>query len=141
MAKEFEILDSLVQSQKEFMETWMNTQKELWERMAESTRKMQDAMLGPLCSTPFQGRTGEMGDPQATQKEAFNIYNTMVDTMVNTSKVYTDQVIKMQEAWRHTIDKQMEIGRRMNTNLFEMGRHVAEEAGRRQAEGTEEAAA
>ncbi len=63
--------------------------------------------------------------------------------MVNTSKAYTDEVIKMQEALRHTIDKQMEIGRRMSTNLFEMGRHAAEEASRKaQAaeQGAEEAA-
>jgi hypothetical protein len=127
MAKEFEILDSLIQSQKEFMETWMTTQKELWERMAESTRKMQEAMLSPLCSTP----SGNAGDMEGAQKEAFNVYNTMVETMVNTSKVYTDEAIRMQEAWRHTIDKQMEIGRRMNTNMFEMGRRTAEEAVRK----------
>jgi hypothetical protein len=127
MAKEFEILDSLVQSQKEFMETWMTTQKELWERMSESSRKMQEAMLSPLCSNP----SGNGGDVEGAQKEAFNIYNTMVENMVNTSKVYADEVIRMQEAWRHTIDKQMEIGRRMNTNLFEMGRRTAEEAVRR----------
>ncbi len=129
MAKEFEILDSYVQSQKEFMETWMNTQKELWERMTESTRKMQEAMLSPICSSP--GPRAIRARAQAAQKEAFNIYNTMVETMVNTSKAYTDEVIKMQEACRHTIDKQMEIGRRMSTNLFEMGRHAAEEAGRK----------
>jgi hypothetical protein len=127
MAKEFEILDSLVQSQKEFMETWMTTQKELWERMSESSRKMQEAMLSPLCSP----QSGNSGDMEGAQKEAFNVYNTMVETMVNTSKVYTDEVIRMQEAWRHTIDKQMEIGRRMNTNIFEMGRRTAEEAVRR----------
>jgi hypothetical protein len=136
MAKEFEILDSYVQSQKEFMETLMNTQKELWERMTESTRKMQEAMLNPIFQPQSQGTGGEMGE--GAQKEAFNIYNTMVETMVNTSKAYTDEVIKMQEAWRHTIDKQMEIGRRMNANLFEMGRHAAEEAGK---QGGEEAAA
>ena len=55
MAKEFEILDSYVQSQKEFMETLMNTQKELWERMAESTRKMQEAMLSPHVLGPVPG--------------------------------------------------------------------------------------
>lgn len=129
MAKEFEMLDSMIQSQKEFMETWMTTQKELWDRMAESTRKVQEAMLSPLCSTPSQGQSGQ--EMEGAQKEAFNIYNTMMETMVNTSKVYTDEAIRMQEAWRHTIDKQMEIGRRMGTNLFEMGRHAAEEAGRK----------
>ena len=118
----------------------MNTQKELWERMAESTRKMQEAMLNPLCSAPFQGNAGEMG-AEGAQKEAFNVYNTMVETMVNTSKVYADEAIKMQEAWRHTIDKQMEIGRRMGTNMFEMGRHAAEEASRKaqMAEGEQAA--
>jgi len=140
MAKEFEILDSYVQSQKEFMETLMNTQKELWERMAESTRKMQEAMLSPMCSAQSQGHAGGQ-EMEGAQKEAFNVYNTMVETMVNTSKAYTDEVIKMQEAWRHTIDKQMEIGRRMNTNLFEMGRHAAEEAGHKTEQGGEEAAA
>ena len=109
----------------------MNTQKELWERMAESTRKMQEAMLNPICQTQSQGECRRTAGPQ---KEAFNVYNTMVETMVNTSKAYTDEVIKMQEAWRHTIDKQMEIGRRMSTNLFEMGRHAAEEAGKQAGE-------
>ncbi|MGA2193553.1 MAG: hypothetical protein ABSG42_09300 [Nitrospirota bacterium] len=121
MARETEIFDAWIQSQREFMESVMKGQQELLNNITDSARKMQDAFLRPLCSQP-----GSESDP--SQRQAFNAYNTVVETMVNSSKLFTDEVMRMQEAWRHTLDRQVDIGKRMTSSMFEMGRRSAEEA-------------
>lgn len=54
--------------------------------------------------------------------EALGVYNAMVETMLNSTKSYADEFIRMQEAWNHTISQQMEMCRRMAANAFELGR-------------------
>ena len=117
MEKEQGTFDVWMQSQKEFMDTWMKTQKQFWENVTESTKKMQEGFVRTACSQA-QGAPPE-GFPHS---EALGVYNAMVETMLNSTKSYADEFIRMQEAWNHTITQQMEMCRRMAANAFEMGR-------------------
>ena len=116
MEKEQGTFDVWMQSQKEFMDTWMRTQKQFWENVTESTRKLQEGFVRTACS---QAQGGPETFPP---KEAMAVYNTMVETMLNSTRVYADEFIKMQEAWNHTVAQQMEMCRRMASNVFEFGR-------------------
>ncbi|MHB8174865.1 MAG: hypothetical protein ACYDFU_10455, partial [Nitrospirota bacterium] len=84
---------------------------------------------------------GAKGTAQAAQGEFLNVYNTMMATLIDASKIYTDEAIRMQDAWMHTINKQMDMGRKMNTSIFEAGRRTAGEAGEMGKQAGEEAAA
>lgn len=121
MEKEVESFDAWVQCQRDFWESMMDIQKNFWQNVAESSRKMQEAMMRPGFFIP--GEWGE-GFPQ---KEAAKSYSTMVETMIQSSKSMTDEAVRMQEAWRQAMDKQMDIGRRMTVNFFEMGKQKTRE--------------
>ncbi len=108
---EKETFDVWVQTQKEFMDTCMKTQKQFWEGMTDSTRKMQEG---------FRHACSQSGVESVLPKDAFNVYNTMVETMMNSTKAYADEATRMQEAWNHTIAKQMEVCMKMGTNIFDL---------------------
>jgi hypothetical protein len=114
--REKQAFDVWMQSQKEFMDTWMKAQKEFWENLTESARKLQEGFAHSACG---QAQAGAGNFPS---KEAMGMYNSMVETMFNSTKVYADEYIKMQEAWNQTISKQMEMWQRMAANMFEVGR-------------------
>lgn len=116
MEKEKETFDAWMQSQRDFMDTWMKTQKRFWENMTESTKKLQETFVRSACGPAQEGAEG------FPPREAFNIYNTMVETMFNSTKGYADEAIKLQEAWNHNISRQMEMCMRMASNMFDMGR-------------------
>ncbi len=111
MAKEMEIFDSWVQSQKEMMDTWMRMQKDFFGMMADSARKMQEAML---C---------QFGVPEAegAQKETLSRYNQMVDTMMNSTRMFTDQAMKVQDAWMEAFRRQVEVAAGVGRTFMERG--------------------
>ncbi len=117
MDRQMEVFDAWMQAQKDFMESWTKAQMSFWESMGESTRKMQEAFL---CAAMPQSQQ----EPRAA--EAMNFFNKMTEGMVGASKNYIDEAMKMQEAWRHTIDRQMEMGRKVAANMFEAGMRAKE---------------
>jgi hypothetical protein len=102
MEKAFEFFDGWVKSQKDFLENWVKSQKEFMENWTEATKKLQEAFLG---QRGFQ--------EGAAGKETIELYRAWVDTMVNSSKVFTDEAIKIQETWKNTVEKQMEMSKEM----------------------------
>lgn len=132
MAKEMEIFDSLIQSQKEMLDTWIRVQKDFFSNMADSARRMQEAAICPGCTEEAEG----------AQKETIDRYNQMVDTMVNSSKIIADQAMKLQDAWQETFKKQIDTSMGMARNFMELGRQRMEQAqqGRWQQQRGEEAA-
>jgi hypothetical protein len=106
MEKAVEFFDGWLKSQRDFLENWVKTQKEFMENWTEATKKLQEAFFTQIGS--HDGPTG---------KEMVELYNTWINTMVNSSKVFTDEAIKIQETWKNTVEKQMEMSKEMVKNF------------------------
>jgi len=110
MEKGLEFFDAWVKSQKEFLDTWLKSQKEFQTNWTESMKKFQEsfATLGVTQEGPG--------------KEMTNLFNSLFNNMSNSAKVFSDEALTMQETWKITVEKQMEMGKEMVKNfsvLFE----------------------
>ena len=105
MDKIMEFVDALMKSQKEFMESWVQSQKQFMESWIDTTRKIQESFLS----------LG--GSQEGTTKETVNLYRSWLTTMANSTKVYTEEAGKIQETWKNTVEKQMDMSREMVKNL------------------------
>ena len=114
MDKVLEFVDAWMKAQKEFMENWVKAQKEFMENWLEATKKMQESFLS-------MGGTQE-----GTTKETFDVYKSWLTTMVNSSKVFTDEAGKVQETWKDAIEKQMEMSREVVKSYSELFKKAAE---------------
>ncbi len=100
--KNVEYFEMLMKQLKEFMDIWITSQKEFMESWLEASRKLQESFLS--------AGGGQLGKPE---KDMLGMYNTWFNTIVNSSKVFTDQAMKMQEAWRAAAEEQMKMGSRI----------------------------
>jgi hypothetical protein len=114
MDKVLEFLDAWVKAQKEFMENWVRSQKEFIEKWLEATKKMQESFLS-------MG-----GSREGTTQETLNLYRSWLTTMENSAKAYADEAGKIQETWKDTIGKQMEMSREMAKNMTDLFKQAAE---------------
>ena len=108
MEKAAEFFDAWAKSQKEFMENWMKSQKEFMENWTEATKKLQESFMN-------MG-----GSQEGPAKDMFTLYNSWITTMVNSSKAFTDEATKMQETWKSTVEKQVEMSKEMVKSLSEL---------------------
>ncbi len=98
--KNAEYFEMWMTLQKEFLDNWMKSQKEFMENWLEGVKKLQESFLN------LDG--GQAGKPG---KEMLNMYNTWFNTMVNSSKVFTDEAMKIQETLKTSAEKQMGMGK------------------------------
>jgi len=105
MEKMLEYIDALMRYQKEFMESWVKSQKEFMENWIAATGKIQESLLS-------MGLTQE-----GPAKELLTQYKTWITKMEDSSKVLTDEAGKVQETWKNTIEKQMDMSREMMKNF------------------------
>ncbi len=98
--KQAEIFDVWMKMQKEYMDTMTRSQKELMDNWMEASKKFQESLSN------FDG--GQAGKPG---KEMLNVFSTWLNTMVNSSKILTEEGLKIQEAWKTTVEKQMSAGK------------------------------
>lgn len=112
MDKTVEFMDAWLKSQKDFLDNWVKTQREFLENWAEATRKLQDTFLS-LGGPQIEGTPG---------KEMLTLYNSWMNSMNNSTKLLTDEMVKMQENWKNTVEKQMEFSREMLNNFGEFFR-------------------
>jgi hypothetical protein len=113
MDKMMEFIDALMKSQKEFMESWVNSQKQFIESWTGAAKTMQESMLS--CG----------GAQEGTTKEMLNLYKSTLTTMVDSSKVLTDEAEKIQETWKNAITKQLDMSRDMVKNFSELFQKAA----------------
>ncbi|MDO8446843.1 MAG: hypothetical protein Q7T53_12240 [Deltaproteobacteria bacterium] len=106
MEKGTEFFDAWIKSQKDFMGNWVKAQKEFMENWTAGTKKIQESIAS-------MGGTQE-----GPAKEFFNQYNTWMNTMISSSKVFTDEATKMQEAWVNSVEKQMDLLKNFSPDLF-----------------------
>ena len=115
MKKGLEFFDSWVKSQKEFLETWLKSQREFLTNWTESMKKLQESF------------TNLGGSQEGPGKEVVNLFNSLFNNMANSAKVFSDEAMKMQETWKITVEKQMEMSREMVKNFS----HLFEQPGER----------
>ena len=108
MEKGMEFFDAWVKSQNEFLETWLKSQKELLTNWTESIQKLQASFLNIE------------GFKEGPGKEMFNLFNPWFKTMANSAKVFSDEVVKIQETLKSTFEMQMEMSRDMVKNFSEL---------------------
>ncbi len=97
--KTLDFFETWARMQREFMENWVKSQKEFMENWLQAARKLQESFLSETKQTDTPG------------KEVLNMYNSWFNTMVNSSKVFTEEALKIQESWKTTVEKQMLMGR------------------------------
>jgi hypothetical protein len=107
-----DFVDSWVKSQKEFMEHWVKSQKEFMENWTESIKKLQES---------FMNMGGSQDGPA---KEILSHYNSLLTTMVNSSKLFTVEAEKIQDTWKNTVENQMAMSREMVKNFSEFFKQV-----------------
>ncbi|HAM50132.1 MAG TPA: hypothetical protein DCP92_05355 [Nitrospiraceae bacterium] len=115
MEKAYEFFDGWLRSQRDFLENWVKTQKEFMENWTESTKKLQEAFFNQVGS-----QDGHAG------KELFELYNSWITSMANSSKVFTDEAAKIQETWKNTVEKQMEMSKEMVRNYSVLFKQTAQ---------------
>jgi hypothetical protein len=113
MEKMTEFVDAMMKSQKEFMESWVSAQKEFMENWVETTKKIQETLLS----------VG--GSQEGTAKETLSLYRSWLATMANSSKIFTDEAGKIQETWKNSVEKQLEMSREMVKNFSNLFKKAA----------------
>ena len=115
MNKAMEIVDSWMKSQKEFMDNAVKSQRAAVEQWAEATKKMQETLVSLAGA-----------NAPAPVKEMQALYASWLTTMVNSAKSFADESAKMQETWKGTVEKQMEMTREMVTKLSDLFKQAGE---------------
>lgn len=106
MEKGLEFFDAWAKSQKDFLDASLKSQEEFRSHWLDSMRKMQQSFLASAGSTD---------NPQ--NKEMLNFFNTWFGTMMNSTEVFSDEVVKIQKTWKSTLEKQMEVSRQLVKNF------------------------
>jgi len=109
MDKAAEIFEEWFKLQKEFMENWTKVQREFMENWTDSTRKLQESFLN-LSTAQGDGGPG---------KEMLKLYSTWFNTMADSSKIFTNEAVKIQDTWKASVEKQMEMSKEMFKNFPE----------------------
>ena len=108
MENGLEFFDAWVKSQKEFLQTWSSSQKEFLAHWNESIKKLQEsfAILGVA--------------PEGAGKEITDLFRSAFNNLASSTKVFSDEAVKIQETWKATAEKQMEMSREMVKNFSQL---------------------
>jgi hypothetical protein len=108
MEKVMEYVDAWMKPQKDYMENWAKSQKEMMGSWSDGTKKFQE-YLSTLS-----------GFQQGPAKEMITLYNSWLTTMVNSSNNFTQELEKMQQIWKNTVEEQMGFSREIMNKMVEM---------------------
>ncbi len=108
MDKMLELVDQWMRSQTEFMESWMKSQKQFMDNWTVATKIIHDSLF----------RAG--GPPEGKTKEIMELYQSALMSLVDSSKVLTNEAEKIQERWKNSVEKQMDMSNEMVKNFSEL---------------------
>ena len=108
MEKGLDFFDAGVISQQEFLETWSKNQKDFLKHWNESIKKLQESFV--KLGTSQDGRGKEMTD----------LFASLFNNVANSTKVFSDEAVKIQETWKDTVEKQVEMNREMVKNFSQL---------------------
>jgi hypothetical protein len=110
-----------METQIDYFDTWANTQKQALDSLLSSQKQLrkqwEDSMQqvqASFSALPVQD------NPQA--KEAMALFNTWFSTMLNASKAFGDEALKVQETLNGTLEKQVAISREVVSSLSELAK-------------------
>ena len=109
-----DLVDSCMKTQKDFMDSCTKAQKDGLERWAEATVKLQKPFLNM------------MGTQEGPMRDLLGFYSNGLTTMMNSAKTVADESGRIQEVWKSTVEKQMEMTREMVGKLSELFKQTAE---------------
>ena len=92
-----DFFNAWAKTQKEFLDTSFKSQEAFRSNWLESMKKTQDS---------FINMTNTYDNPQS--KELAKLFNTWFNTVISSSELFNDQVLKMQQSWQKTLEAQIE---------------------------------
>ena len=66
------------------------------------------------------------GSQEGPTKEILSLFNSWLTTMMSSSKAFTVEAEKIQETWKNTVEKQMEMSREIVKNYSAFFKQTAE---------------
>jgi hypothetical protein len=102
-----EYVEAWMKSQKDFMESWVKSQKEFTANWMVTTRIIQGSLIN-------------MAKPPEGSKDILDFYKSALIAMVESSKSLTDEAEKIQETWKKTAERQMDLSREIAKNYSEL---------------------
>jgi hypothetical protein len=97
MDKALEFFDAWAKAQKEFVETSLKSQEVFRLNWLDSMKKTQEFFLTS---------SGSFENPQA--KEMVKLFNNWFSTIITSSQLFNDEIVKMQKSWEKTLETQIE---------------------------------
>jgi hypothetical protein len=113
MEKTLEFYDTWLESQKYFLNNWTRSQKELMDNWLEGIKKIQ-VSFGSMA-------VSKVGSPQLLE-----LFNSWFTTMLSSSKAFTEGITDLQNAWKTTLEKQMEMGKETSQHIIDLLAKVGE---------------
>jgi hypothetical protein len=113
MEKAFEFFDPWLRSQKDFLNNWTGSQKELMDNWIESIKKIH------LSFSTMAGTRGV--SPQLLER-----FNSWYTAMLSSSRAFTEGITNLQDAWKTTIEKQMEMSKELAKQFLDLAAKAEE---------------
>lgn len=92
-----DFFNAWAKTQKEFLETSLKSQEVFRSHWLESLKKTQESFLVTANS---------YDNPQS--KEVVKLFNTWFNSVISSSELFNEQVLKVQETWQKTLETQIE---------------------------------
>ena len=106
MDKGIEFFDAWAKTQKEFLDTSLKTQEVFRANWLDSLKKSQES---------FFSTANSANNPHA--QDILKLFNAWIGTMISTSELFNDEVVKLQQSWGKTLDNQIEQSKE-STKVF-----------------------
>ena len=114
MENQLEYFDVLANTQKQVLGNLVTAQKDLRAQWLDSMSKVHSTV------TSIPGIPGLSDTPQS--KEALNQFNTWFNTMVTSTKTFSDEALKMQENLNTAFEKQIDLSREVVKSFSELAK-------------------
>ena len=97
MEKGLEFFDAWAKTQKDFLESSLKSQEVFRSHWLDSMKKSQETFLDSA---------GSFDNPQS--KEALKLFNTWFNSVISSSELFNEEVLKVQKTWEKTLETQLE---------------------------------
>jgi len=108
MATGIDFFDAWAKTQKEFLETSQKSQEAFRSQWLESIKKTQESFLSTA---------NAYDNPQS--KEAAKFFNTWFTGVINSSELFNQQVLQIQQAWEKALEIQIEQSKELAKGFAE----------------------
>lgn len=103
-----DFFNAWAKAQKDFLETSLKSNEVFRTQWLDSMKKTQDA---------FVNVAGSHDNPQG--KEIAKLFNAWFGTMIRSSELFNDEVLKIQKSWEKALEIQLDQGQEMLKSFSE----------------------